>query len=41
MAEKAQKRPLFDPPIVKRAIKDSFKKLEPAVGGSQPSDVCG
>ena len=29
MAEKAQKRPLFDPPIVKRAIKDSFKKLDP------------
>ena len=21
--------PLFDPPIVKRAIKDSFKKLDP------------
>lgn len=29
MAEKSQKRPLFDPPIVKRAIKDSFKKLDP------------
>ncbi|MCI0627935.1 MAG: potassium-transporting ATPase subunit KdpB [Acidobacteria bacterium] len=29
MAETAQKRPLFDPPIVKRAIKDSFKKLDP------------
>src|SRR5213593_3744657 len=29
MAEKAQKRPLFDPPIVKRAIKDAFKKLDP------------
>ncbi len=29
MAERAQKRPLFDPPIVKRAIKDSFKKLNP------------
>ena len=29
MAEKTQKRPLFDPPIVKRAIKDSFKKLDP------------
>src|SRR4030095_17035014 len=29
MAEKAQRRPLFDPLIVKRAIKDSFKKLDP------------
>ncbi|HXG68576.1 MAG TPA: potassium-transporting ATPase subunit B, partial [Blastocatellia bacterium] len=29
MAEKAQKRPLFDPPIVKRAIKDAFVKLDP------------
>jgi K+-transporting ATPase ATPase B chain len=29
MAEKAQKRPLFDPPIVKRAIKDAFIKLDP------------
>jgi K+-transporting ATPase ATPase B chain len=29
MAEKARKRPLFDPPIVKRAIKDAFKKLDP------------
>jgi K+-transporting ATPase ATPase B chain len=29
MTDKAQRRPLFDPPIVKRAIKDSFKKLNP------------
>src|SRR5262249_11281324 len=29
MAEKAQKRPLFDPKIVRRAIKDSFIKLNP------------
>ncbi|HWP45957.1 MAG TPA: potassium-transporting ATPase subunit KdpB [Candidatus Limnocylindrales bacterium] len=29
MAEKVQKRPLFDLPIVKRAIKDSFIKLDP------------
>src|SRR5689334_24206649 len=29
MAEKAQKRPLFDPPIVRRAIKDAFIKLDP------------
>src|SRR5215216_902936 len=29
MAEHAQKRPLFDTPIVKRAIKDAFIKLNP------------
>jgi K+-transporting ATPase ATPase B chain len=29
MAEKVQARPLFDPFILKRAIKDSFKKLDP------------
>lgn len=29
MATKAQERPLFDPQIVKRAIKDAFKKLDP------------
>src|SRR5215471_6374936 len=29
MSERAQKRPLFDPPIVRRAIKDSFLKLNP------------
>jgi K+-transporting ATPase ATPase B chain len=29
MAEKAQKRPLFDPAIVRRAIKDAFIKLNP------------
>ena len=29
MAEKAQRRPLFDPKIVRRAVKDSFMKLNP------------
>jgi K+-transporting ATPase ATPase B chain len=29
MAEKAQKRPLIDPMIVRRAIKDAFIKLDP------------
>jgi len=29
MAERAQKRPLFDPLIVRRAIKDAFIKLAP------------
>jgi potassium-transporting ATPase ATP-binding subunit len=29
MAEKARKRPLFDPPIVRRAIRDAFVKLDP------------
>jgi potassium-transporting ATPase ATP-binding subunit len=29
MTEHAQKRPLFDPPIVRRAIKDAFIKLDP------------
>ena len=29
MADKTQPRPLFDPPIVRRAIGDSFKKLDP------------
>src|SRR5262245_389275 len=29
MTERAQKRPLFDPPIVRRAIKDAFLKLNP------------
>ena len=29
MARKTQKRPLFDPSIVKRAIKDAFRKLYP------------
>src|SRR5437868_1381714 len=29
MAERAQKRPLFDPLIVRRAIKDAFIKLNP------------
>jgi len=29
MARKTQKRPLFDPPIVRRAIKDAVGKLDP------------
>jgi K+-transporting ATPase ATPase B chain len=29
MSERVQKRPLFDPPIVKRAIKDAFIKMDP------------
>jgi potassium-transporting ATPase ATP-binding subunit len=29
MAERAQRRPLFDPKIVRRAVKDSFIKLNP------------
>lgn len=29
MSERTQRRPLFDPPIVKRAIKDAFIKLNP------------
>ncbi|HYL04931.1 MAG TPA: potassium-transporting ATPase subunit B, partial [Thermoanaerobaculia bacterium] len=29
MAQPAKKRPLFDPPIVRRALADSFRKLDP------------
>jgi K+-transporting ATPase ATPase B chain len=29
MMERIQKRPLWDPPVVRRAIKDAFKKLDP------------
>ena len=36
MTERAQKRPLFDPPIVKRAIKDSFLKLNPRQVAKNP-----
>jgi potassium-transporting ATPase ATP-binding subunit len=36
MAEKAQKRPLFDPPIVRRALKDSFLKLDPRQVAKNP-----
>jgi potassium-transporting ATPase ATP-binding subunit len=36
MAEKAHKRPLFDPAIVKRAIKDSFIKLNPRTVARNP-----
>jgi potassium-transporting ATPase ATP-binding subunit len=36
MSEKAQKRPLFDPAIVKRAIKDAFTKLNPKQVAKNP-----
>jgi K+-transporting ATPase ATPase B chain len=36
MTEKAQKRALFDPAIVKRAIKDSFIKLNPRLVAKNP-----
>jgi K+-transporting ATPase ATPase B chain len=36
MAEKAQKRPIFDPPIVRRAIKDAFIKLNPRQVAKNP-----
>jgi K+-transporting ATPase ATPase B chain len=36
MTDKAQKRPLFDPMIVKRAIKDAFLKLNPRQVAKNP-----
>src|SRR5262249_31950983 len=36
MAERAQKRPLFDPQIVRRAIKDAFIKLNPRQVAKNP-----
>jgi K+-transporting ATPase ATPase B chain len=36
MVERVQKRPLFDPPIVKRAIIDAFKKLDPRIQVRNP-----
>src|SRR5512143_1427537 len=36
MAKKAQKRPLFDPSIVKRAIRDAFVKLDPRRVAANP-----
>ncbi|HYM00611.1 MAG TPA: potassium-transporting ATPase subunit KdpB [Blastocatellia bacterium] len=36
MAERAQKRPLFDRPIVKRAVKDAFFKLDPRQVAKNP-----
>ena len=36
MAERAQSRPLFDPPIVRRAIKDAFVKLDPRQVAKNP-----
>ena len=34
-------RPLFDPPIVKRAILDSFLKLDPQHPAGEPGDLRG
>jgi potassium-transporting ATPase ATP-binding subunit len=36
MSERAQKRPLFDPPIVRRAIRDAFVKLNPRQVAKNP-----
>jgi len=36
MSERAQKRPLFDPPIVRRAIRDAFEKLNPRQVAKNP-----
>jgi len=36
MARKAQKRPLFDPPIVRRAFKDAVIKLDPRQVAGNP-----
>src|SRR5579863_8120120 len=36
MADKLQKRPLFDGPIVRRALKDSFVKLDPRQVAKNP-----
>ena len=39
MSSTTKARPLFDPPIVRRAMVDSFLKLESAAAASQPGDV--
>jgi potassium-transporting ATPase ATP-binding subunit len=36
MPERVQRRPLFDPPIVRRALKDSFVKLDPRQVAKNP-----
>ncbi len=36
MPERARKRPLFDPPIVRRALRDSFVKLDPRQVAKNP-----
>jgi K+-transporting ATPase ATPase B chain len=36
MVQKAHQRPLFDPPIVRRALKDSFVKLDPRQVAKNP-----
>src|SRR5262249_61239777 len=36
MSERAQQRPLFDRPIVRRAIKDAFVKLNPRQVAKNP-----
>src|ERR1043166_967065 len=35
-AKKRRSRPLFDPPIVRRAIADSFRKLNPVTMAKNP-----
>src|SRR6202521_1151123 len=37
MPDRAQKRPLLDPPIVRRALKDSFVKLDPRQVAKNPA----
>ena len=41
LAMAAVKHPLFDPPIVRRAMRDAVYKLEPAPHGAEPGDVRG
>jgi K+-transporting ATPase ATPase B chain len=36
MAERVQKRPLFDPPLVRRALKDALVKLDPRQVAKNP-----
>jgi potassium-transporting ATPase ATP-binding subunit len=36
MSERLKKRPLFDPPIVKRALRDAFVKLDPRQVAKNP-----
>lgn len=36
MSQRAEKRALFDPPIVKRAVVDAFKKLDPRIMARNP-----
>src|ERR1700704_429510 len=36
MSERAETRPLFDPPIVRRAMRDAFAKLDPRQVAKNP-----